>query len=486
MEIIFMLVITLFLAAVALYVNDGKKLGIINFSGHLIIALIALKVGYSIINTKSAIAIGSFFYVDALSAFFILTVSVLNSAAALYSINYINRDLVEGAISLRKLKTYYALFNLFAFSMFLVTVLNNMGLMWVAIEMTTLVSAFLVGFHNDKPSIEAAWKYIIICSVGITLALFGTILFYYAMSTQGNLRSLNWTDMIAVASKLDPRVVKTAFLFILAGYGTKAGLAPMHTWLPDAHSQALSPISAMLSGVLLKTAIYAILRFTVIVNRCASSSYTSSLLIFFGLLSLAVSAGFILAQKDLKRLLAYSSIEHIGIICVGLGLGGIMGLYGALLHVFNHAMTKSLMFFGAGNVVKKYKTNNMNMVRGVIESMPWTGTVLIIATFALIGSPPFSIFFSEIIIIISAFTKGAYWTSALLLLFISVIFGGIIFHLSKIIFGRRPEGMAVESESLSGKVVFIFLLALICIMGFRVPAFINGILVSAVEILKGA
>ena len=486
MEILFILGITLFLAAAASFINNGRALGFTNFAGHLVTAFFSLEIVHSIVMAKSAISIGSFFYVDALSAFFILTVSVLNAAASLYSVNYMGSDLEEGKISLRKFKTYYILFNLFAFSMFLVTMLNNMGLVWVAVEMTTLVSAFLVGFHNDKTSIEAAWKYIIICSVGITLALFGTILFYYAMFTQGGLHSLNWTDMIAVASKLDPTVVKTAFLFILVGYGTKAGLAPMHTWLPDAHSQALSPISALLSGVLLKTAIYAILRFVVIVNRCASSSFTSSLLIFFGLLSLAISAGFILAQKDLKRLLAYSSIEHIGIICVGLGVGGVMGLYGALLHVFNHAMTKSIMFFGAGSIVKKYKTNNMNMIRGVIESMPFTGTVLIIATFALVGSPPFSIFLSEIIIIISAWIKGDYLTSVLLLSFISVIFAGVIAHLSKVIFGRRPENMPVEREPLSGKIVLIFLLAVICIMGFKVPSLINGILVSAVEILKGA
>ncbi|MDD5436711.1 MAG: proton-conducting transporter membrane subunit, partial [Candidatus Omnitrophica bacterium] len=209
-------------------------------------------------------------------------------------------------------------------------------------------------------------------------------------------------------------------------------------------------------------------------------------LIFFGLLSLAVSAGFILAQKDLKRLLAYSSIEHIGIVCIGLGVGGVMGLYGALLHIFNHAMTKSIMFFGAGKIVKKYGTNNMNMIRGVIGAMPFVGCAVMIATFALVGSPPFSIFLSEIIIIIAAFTKGAYFTSILLLFFIAVIFGGIVFHMTKIIFGRRPEKMAVSGEPLSGKCVFVVLLVLICVMGLRVPALLNGILVSAIEILKGA
>ena len=246
MELLFILGITIFLAIAATFGSDGRRLGIVNFFGHVVIALLSLRIVYYLSSTKSAIALYNFFYVDSLSALFILTISVLNVAVSLYSIDYMNKDLVSGAISLKKLKTYYILFNLFSFSMFFVTVLNNLGMIWVAIEATTLASAFLVGFHNNKQSIEAAWKYIIICSVGIALALFGTILFYYTASVQGGIHSLNWTDMVGAASRLDPKIVKTAFLFILVGYGTKAGLVPMHTWLPDAHSQALSPISALL------------------------------------------------------------------------------------------------------------------------------------------------------------------------------------------------------------------------------------------------
>ncbi|MDD5437324.1 MAG: hydrogenase 4 subunit F, partial [Candidatus Omnitrophica bacterium] len=220
MEILFILGTVLALVALTPFVNHARRLGIVNFAGHLLIALASLKIVHSMITAKSAIAVGGFFYIDALSAFFLLTISIVDAAAALYSIDYMAADLAQNTISLRKVKTYYALFNIFSFSMFLVVVLNNLGLVWVAIEMTTLASAFLVGFHNDKPSIEAAWKYIVICSVGITLALFGTILFYYAASVQGGSRTLNWTDMISVASRLDPKLVKTAFLFILVGYGT--------------------------------------------------------------------------------------------------------------------------------------------------------------------------------------------------------------------------------------------------------------------------
>ena len=200
-----------------------------------------------------------------------------------------------------------------------------------------------MGFYNTKKSVEAAWKYVIICSVGLTFALFGTILFYYAASSHG-LRSLNWTDMMAAAPALDPRILKVAFLFIIAGYGTKAGFAPMHTWLPDAHSQAPAPISAMLSGVLIKTSIFAILRFAVILNKSTAAGFTGHLFIVFGAVSLVVAAGFVLVQKDIKRLLAYSSIEHVGIIAMGFGFGGPLGSLGALFHIFNHAVTKSAMF----------------------------------------------------------------------------------------------------------------------------------------------
>lgn len=485
MEIFFILGITAFLAAAPLFIKNGRTLGIFNSLGHLISGAFALQLAYCITSSKQPISIGNIFYVDSLSAFFIFTISILNIASSLYSIQYIYEDAVEGVISAKKLKSYYALFNIFSLSMFFVVMLNNLGMVWVAIEMTTLASAFLVGFHNNKASVEAAWKYIMICSVGIVLALFGTILFYYAVSASCGIRTLNWTAIAANASRLDPQIVKMAFLFILVGYGTKAGIVPMHTWLPDAHSQALSPISALLSGVLLKTAIYAILRFAIIVNKCIGASFTGSLFLFFGILSLAVAAGFILVQRDLKRLLAYSSIEHIGIICFGLGIGAPLAVYGALLHVFNHAVTKSIMFFGAGSIVKKYGTNNMNVIKGVFGVMPFTATAVIIGIFALVGSPPFSIFLSEIIILISAFMKGSYVAFSLFLIFIAVIFGGIIHHLSGIIFGKTPQNMKRAKEPLSAKLAFVFLLVFVCVMGFKIPFVIDKMLLSAVEVIKG-
>lgn len=485
MDILSILSIPAALAISSLFFKKSRAFAVINALGYLVILCRCVMFIMGLVNGPRTVSYYNFFYVDALSAVFMLTISLITFAASIYSISYVDGDLKSGIISEKKALAYYGLFNLFTLSMYLSTVLNNLGMVWVAIEMTTLVSAFLVGFHNDKRSIEAAWKYIIICSVGIGLALLGTILFYYAVSQRGNINSLNWTDMVKVARALDPNLLKIAFLFIVVGYGTKAGLVPMHTWLPDAHSQALAPISALLSGVLLETAIYAILRFTVIINKCAGDLYSSNLFILFALLSLGVSACFILVQKDIKRLFAYSSVEHIGVICLGLGFGSALGLYAALFHVFNHAASKSLAFFCAGSVSKRYKTNDMNTIRGAVTALPFTGVMLILSAFALAGSPPFSVFMSEVMILIAGLRCGAYIQSGLFILFTAIIFAGIIYHISKVVFGKKPDGIERGHEPLSTGLSLSVLFIFICVIGFIMPGFFNKLLVSAADILRG-
>lgn len=484
MQIYLILGIPVLLSLAAFFLGKKRAFGIINCFGYLGVLCAGISLFKEIILKNTAEFFWGFICLDLLSAFFILVISVVSFAAALYSIGYIKKDIENKIISENKARFYYILFNLFCFSMFLVPAVNNLGMLWVAIEMTTLISAFLVGFYNSKESVEAAWKYIIICSVGIIFALLGTILFAYAFSVAGFSKSLNWSDMASAAPILDKNILKIAFIFIIVGYGTKAGLAPMHTWLPDAHSQAVSPISALLSGVLLKTAIYAILRFGIIIIKCVGLAYFSHLMILFGVISLAISCGFILVQKDLKRLLAYSSIEHIGIIAIGFGLGTPLAVVGASLHVFNHAVTKSLMFFGAGNIVSSYKKHNMNAIRGVIKALPFTGIAMLLGMFALTGFPPFSIFISEIIIIIAAFTNGNYFIAALLLLFLAVIFGGFIYHFGKMLFGNLPKGMKPEGEPLSGKLAFLFLFFLMCAAGIAVPFIKKDLLWVAQRLLQ--
>ena len=485
MSIFIILGIPVLLAIGALFVRREQIFGIINCLGYLVVFCVSVFLFKEVVLVGHITAFFNFIYLDLLSAVFIVVISVVAFAVALYSVGYIRKDVEQKIISGRKASFYYLLFNLFCFSMFLVTAMNNLGMLWVAIEMTTLISAFLVGFYNSKESVEAAWKYIIICSVGIIFALLGTILFSYAFSNSGLSKSLNWSDMVPVAHILDKNILKTAFIFILVGYGTKAGLAPMHTWLPDAHSQAVAPISALLSGVLLKTAIYAILRFGIIIIKSGEFAYFTHLMILFGAISLVISSGFILVQKDLKRLLAYSSIEHIGIISIGFGLGSPLAIAGAILHVFNHAVTKSLMFFGAGNIVNVYKKHNMNAIRGVIKVLPFTGIVVLLGVFALTGFPPFSIFISEIMIISAVFTSGSYFIASLLLISLSVIFGAFIYHFGKILFGNLPKGMKVQGEPLSGKLSFLFLLSLICGSGIVLVFKSKDLLWLAQRLLQG-
>jgi len=463
-------------AAGAFFAGRNKFFGAINSAGYFVLFVAGSLLFWDSLSSDGRGPYFGFIYIDALSAFFIFTISMAVFAAALYSCGYINNQTGQGRMTRDKARLYYILFNLFCLSMFFVPAVNNLGMLWVAVEMTTLISAFLVGFYNSKESVEAAWKYIIICSVGIIFALLGTILFSYAFSLSGGSASLNWQDMAEAAGRMDRNILKTAFIFILVGYGTKAGLAPMHTWLPDAHSQAVAPASALLSGVLLKTAVYAILRFGVITVNGAGFAYFGRLMVLFGLISLAVSCGFILIQKDLKRLLAYSSIEHIGIIAVGFGLGTPLSMAAAILHIFNHAATKSLMFFGAGNLVDKYRTHNMRLIRGASAVMPFTGFMLLLGVFALAGMPPFSIFISEMLVLLSAFLKGAYAVVFLMLGFVTVIFAALVYHFGRMIFGPAPKGMPAESEPLSIKLAFLFLFIQICILGIA-PLFMGKELV---------
>ncbi|MBU0630079.1 MAG: hydrogenase 4 subunit F [Candidatus Margulisbacteria bacterium] len=483
MELYSLLLIPLFLALAALLIGRSRSFGAINALGYLAELSCGLFFSAAFLERPEPFTRGLFF-VDSLTVFFVLVITIVAFAAALYSIGFLERERRRMKVTDKKSGYYYFLFNLFILAMLLATMVNNLGLLWVAIELTTLISAFLVGFYNTKFSVEAAWKYLIICSVGIILALLGTILFAYVFSLTGGI-SLNWSDLSAAAGRFDPDLVKLAFIFIIVGYGTKAGLAPMHTWLPDAHSQAISPASALLSGLLLKTALYAIIRYGLIVVKCVGFGFFSHLMLLFGLFSLLIAAGFVLAQKDLKRLLAYSSIEHIGIIAVGIGLGGPLALYGAFLHLLGHAAAKSLMFFGAGNIIQAYDRHNMSSIRGVIRVLPFTGLFFLAGLFALAGFPPFSLFRSEVMIIMAAFGRGSYLIAGSLLLFMTVIFGALVFHAGKMIFGPRPAEVPPAKEDLAGKLAFIFLLLIIVVLGVWVPGPLDRLLLLVVDTTRG-
>ena len=462
-----------------------KRLGILNAAVHFILWMAALYFFIRVGAGNLKLSFGGVLYADALSAFLIFTTATINFAAALFSVSFIATDLILGKITERKALYYYLLFNLFAAAMFLVPLINNLGGLWVAIELTTLISSFLVGFYNTRHSVEAAWKYLIICSVGITLALFGAILFTFALSTATGIKSLNWTDLLAAAKMLNPNIVRIAFIFILVGYGTKAGLAPMHTWLPDAHSQAVSPVSAMLSGVLLKCSLYAILRYGMVVAQCCGAPFYTNLMLVFGLLSLIIACIFIITQRDLKRLLAYSSIEHLGLIAIGVGLNSPLALFGALLHLFNHAVSKALMFFCAGRISQVYGTHEMKKITGVSRVLPVTGFAMLVGFFALIGFPPCSIFISEFYLVSAAFIGGSYFVGVLLLGLLAVIGAALLYHFGKLLFGKPPQPAISSVEPYGNWLAYGFLLFFIIGLGIFIPSVLQQGLNAAAAILRG-
>lgn len=426
----------------------------------------------------------NFFCADGLSAFLVLIVALISFLASVYSVEYLKDGAGGHPPTPGMIRRYYGVLDVFVFTMLLVPLSNNLGFLWIAIEGTTLASAFLVGFHDDAASIEAAWKYLIICSVGIALALFGTILLYFSALHLPGLSgdALQWSTLITVARQLNPTIVKLAFIFVLVGYGTKAGLAPMHTWLPDAHSQAPSPISALLSGVLLNSALYALLRFHLIAVRCLGNAFPGTLLIIFGIGSIAASLPFILVQQNYKRLLAYSSVEHVGIVAFGFGIGTPLALYGALLHMLNNALGKALLFFSAGEILRRYRTKLIPKVSGLIKVMPLTGAIFLLGIFCITGWPPFGVFVSELTILTAGFSAGQFLPGALFLGLVAVTFIGFIFYGTRMVFGV-PQRPVEEGNGRPVPLIILgVLILLLLVLGISIPPFLDHILTNAVAI----
>lgn len=484
-----MLILPIITAGLFWTTQNKKYIHLMNGIGASLILFSALFTVNSVMDQKVLTYnfLNKIIYLDAFSALNIFMISLISFFACLYSIGYMNEEYKRKTVSLRKVKIYYSLLFVFIFTMLLTVSTQNMGLIWIAIEATTLASAFLVGLHNNKNSIEAAWKYIMICSVGIAFAMLGVVLLYYSAihSLGASPQGLNWEYLYLHAGELKGGILKLSFIFILLGFGTKAGLAPMHTWLPDAHSQAPSPVSALLSGVLLNTAMYGILRILSIVNKNQMSNlYTSRLMIVFGILSIGTAAIFILVQHDFKRTLAYSSIEHMGIISFAVGIGTPLSVFGALYHMLNHAFTKSMLFMAAGNVYLKYDTKRMNKVRGVIKVMPVTGVVFVLGILAITGVPPFSIFSSELFILIEGFSKGYAFITGLILLFLVLTFAGFIAGLFKMFFGK-PLHKELEPRELNriGTVLLVVLIGVVATTGLFLPKPIKELIESASQLI---
>lgn len=382
-------------------------------------------------------------------------------------------------------RRFYSLFHLFVGTMLLAVSTDDLGLMWVAVEGTTLASVFLVNFHRTRASLEAAYKYLLICSVGIALAFIGTVLVYFADVQQfgAEAHALRWTTLLRWAPQLPPRVVELAFVFLLVGYGTKAGLAPMHTWLPDAHSEAPAPISALMSGVLLSVGMYAILRFKAVVDLAAGPDFTGRLLVLLGLASMTVAAAFLWSPTNLKRMLAYSSVEHLGLVALGLGFGGPWGVAGALLHVGNHALAKSTLFLLSGRIRDAFGTVDIQPVRGLFGAMPVTGRGFALALLALLGLPPFGLFISELMILGAGFRAGWIAAPALALALLLVAFGGMLRALHRMTHETGPSAAAREAPTWGGVAPIAIGLGLLVLTGLAWPPGLGDALARAAAVL---
>jgi len=437
--------------------------------------------------SSGPLALDGWLYADALSALLVGVVALIGWGAAIYGVGYIRQDVAEMRLKADQPRWFALWYQLFLLTMMAVLLADSLGLMWVAVEATTLASALLVGFYRTELAVEAAWKYLLLCTVGITLALFGTLLVYYAGVRAGGIEdaALSWRALVALAPRLDPDLVKLAFVFALVGYGTKVGFAPMHTWLPDAHSQAPTPVSAVLSGVLLPCALYAILRFHAIASGALGSAFSSNLLILFGVLSAAVAVPFIVLQHDLKRLLAYSSIEHMGVIAVAIGIGGPLALSAAALHLVAHAVGKALLFFAAGSVAQRYQTRTLARIRGAASVLPVSGTVLMLGGLALAGAPPSALFATELSILGAGFERGQALAAAVLLVCLALIFVGLLYHLSGLALGRRPPSLAVHVEQPLGIALVAVPLLVVAGLGIVVPAPLAEALRQATVVLGG-
>ncbi len=424
---------------------------------------------------------GGLLRADALSTVLALCVSVVTALAAWVGPALWGAETFEP----RQVRHYLVFSNLFAFTMLAAVTVSNVGLMWVAIEATTVASALLIAVRVTKSSVEASWKYLLIGSVGIALAFVGTVLAYFDFVHRAGdvaAQALNWPVLAAAAPRLHPEVMRLAFVFLLVGYGTKAGLAPMHTWLPDAHSEAPAPLSAMMSGVLLAVALYAIMRWKAVVDLAIGPSFTNQLLTALGLLSLVIAAFSLLMQRSYKRMLAYSSIEHTGLTCLGLALGP-LGAFAALLHLVNHSLVKSVMFLLSGRVHHRYGTTDVAGVSGLLRAMPLTGALFAAGMLAVVGLPPFGMFISELALLRAGFTGGHYVLMAIVLGLLVLIFISLLSHLNRMLHGAPAPEIRRGEHNRRALVPMVACLAIVVALGLAVPVPLARLLTMGAEII---
>jgi hydrogenase-4 component F len=469
-ELAFVLGIPLATSLLLALVGHRRGAAEINATGSLLTLIAAAVLTVHVINGGPMLLFDEQFFVDSLNVFLIALTALVGLTTSLFSRPYMRIEHDHGRLSVGRLRLYHSMFHLFMCTMLTALSTNNLGILWVAMEAATLTTVLLVALYRTPASLEAAWKYFILCGVGIAQALFGTILLYFAaervLGQEGG--ALLWTHLDAVKTQLEPTVLSLAFVFLLVGYGTKTGLVPLHNWLPDAHAEGPTPVSAVLSGLLLNVALYAIIRCKVLVDGALPTHFAGNLMMGFGLLTVVVAAFYLSRQKDVKRLFGYSSIEHMGLITFAFGMGGPVANFAALLHMTVHSLTKSAIFFAVGHAAQTAGSQVITEIKGLIKLSPPIGWGLMLGSLAILGMPPFGVFTSEFMILTTAI-KHYPWATPFLLVSLGVAFAALFGKVQGMVFGEPTARRLQHRPALLP--VFVHL-GLVLMLGLWIPPYL--------------
>jgi hydrogenase-4 component F len=469
-EILAVLGLPLLGAVLLAVIGERDEAHAVNIGVSLLTLLAASALTWRVAADGPLLVLDKQFFVDPFNVFLVALTAFVGFTTSIFSRPYMRIEQEHGRLTTARLRLYHSMYQLFNCTMLVALLTNNLGILWVAMEAATLTTVLLVSLYRTPASLEAAWKYFILCGVGIAQALFGTILLYFAaekiLGAEGG--ALLWTELNAVKGQLEPTVLSLAFVFLLVGYGTKVGLVPLHNWLPDAHAEGPTPVSAVLSGLLLNVALYAVVRTKVLVEGAVQASFAKDLMMGFGLLSVVVAAFLLSRQKDIKRMFAYSSVEHMGIITFAFGMGGPVASFAGLLHMTVHSLTKSAIFFAVGHATQKTGTQLMEDIRGLIAQSPMIGWGLTLGTLAILGMPPFGVFASEFLILTTAMREQP-WATPLLLIALGIAFAAVFSRVQPMVFGESTaKRLPVRPAMIP---VFVHL-ALVLMLGLWIPPFL--------------
>ena len=459
---------------------QGRNINVVFSFGTFLAASILTA---RIVSDGPIFALDNQFFIDSLNIFLVTLTAFIGFTTSLFSRPYMRIEEERGKMTPNRMRLYFSMYQLFSFCMLLALSTNNMGILWVSMEAATLATVLLVSVYRTPSSLEAAWKYFILCGVGIAQALLGTILLYMAAQRviPEGVNPLLWTNLNAAKFLLNPVIMSLAFVFLFVGYGTKVGLAPLHNWLPDAHAEGPTPISAVLSGLLLNVALYAVIRCKVLTDGALGNHFAGHLMVGFGLLSVLVGAFSLLRQRDIKRMFSYSSIEHMGLMTFAFGMGGPIANFAGLLHMTVHALTKSAIFYAVGHAAQKAGSQIMENIRGLIKVSPTVGWGLMMGTLAILGMPPFGIFASEFLILTSAMRQLP-WATPILLLGLGVAFAAIFSRVQPMVFGETTVKRLPHSPALLP--VFLHL-GIALMLGLYIPGYLETWFLQAARIIGG-